>query len=512
MSNKKYMAINLISSIAVLFTNVIISFFLSPYIIKTIGVEANGFVTLANNFVTYATLAVSALNSMAARYITLDYVNNNIKEANIYYNSVFWGNLFIVGLFIIPATFFIVKMENIINVPVEILKDVKILFSFVFFNFFLLTGFPNWECGTYISNRLDRKNIPNIATSLFRCLFLFLILTVLKPRVWYVGFSASIVAIIGLTINGYNTHRLTPELRIDIKAKKELFSITAMKELVGSGIWNSISGLGYVLLTSIDLLVCNIFLGPKEMGIVSLSKILPNFMQQLSQAIRDSFEPELTIDYAKKDINILNNNISRAMKITTLLLTIPLSWIIVFGNSFFSLWVPSQNEFLLGRLVTVSVFGYVFTSGTQILYNVFPTFNKVKQNAIAMLISGAASLTISIFLLKFTKAGIYATVVASSLANIIRNISFTIPVTATYLGLKWNSFFKEIGVSIISTTTLSIIGVVIKHFFQIMNWQDLCISVLIIGSIGLIINIGVITSRNEKKYIIEKLKTVIGIS
>ena len=43
--------INLISGIGVLIINVCISFFLSPYIIRTIGVEANGFVNLANNFI-----------------------------------------------------------------------------------------------------------------------------------------------------------------------------------------------------------------------------------------------------------------------------------------------------------------------------------------------------------------------------------------------------------------------------------------------------------------------------
>lgn len=80
-SNRKTI-INLICSISVLITNVIISFFLSPYIVKHIGVEANGFVTLANNFVTYANLIVTALNSMAARFITV-ILPLNIQKSSI---------------------------------------------------------------------------------------------------------------------------------------------------------------------------------------------------------------------------------------------------------------------------------------------------------------------------------------------------------------------------------------------------------------------------------------------
>ncbi len=68
--------------------------------------EANGFVTLANNFVTYANLIVTALNSMAARFITVEYVKKNYKKANLYYNSVFWGNLIVVAVFIITGDIF----------------------------------------------------------------------------------------------------------------------------------------------------------------------------------------------------------------------------------------------------------------------------------------------------------------------------------------------------------------------------------------------------------------------
>ena len=102
--------INVVCSLMVLGTNVLVSFFLSPYIVKNIGVEANGFVTLANNFVTYAQLIVTALNSMAARFIAIAYVKKQYKKANLYYNSVFWGNLIIVAVLIIPAIFCIVQL------------------------------------------------------------------------------------------------------------------------------------------------------------------------------------------------------------------------------------------------------------------------------------------------------------------------------------------------------------------------------------------------------------------
>ena len=46
--------VNIACSILVLATNVVINLVLSPIIVETVGVEANGFVALASNCVTYA--------------------------------------------------------------------------------------------------------------------------------------------------------------------------------------------------------------------------------------------------------------------------------------------------------------------------------------------------------------------------------------------------------------------------------------------------------------------------
>ena len=392
--NRKTM-INLFCSLAVLVTNVLVSFFLSPYIVKNIGVEANGFVTLANNFVTYAQLIVTALNGMSARFITIEYVQKNYKKANLYYNSIFWGNLLIVAVLILPASFFIAKMEMIIDVPQDILLDVKMLFSFVFFNFFLSTGVPNWNCATYVTNRLDRQYIPQMVTSVFRCVFLFIVLSIFVPHVWYVGFAASLVSIMTLAVAWYNAHKLTPELRIRLKKGERLWSGSAVKELVSSGIWSSISNVGNMLLSGLDLIICNVMLGATEMGIVSLTKIIPNYMQQLSSSIRSAFAPELTINYAKKNLDAIYTDINRAMKLTSIVMTIPMACVVVLGDCFFALWVPSQDAQLLQILSILSILGYMFTSGTQILYNVFDTVNKVKQNSIAMITSGIISALIT---------------------------------------------------------------------------------------------------------------------
>ena len=497
--------INLICSLIVLIINVVVSFFLSPFIVKNIGVEANGFVTLANNFVMYATLIVTALNSMAARFISISYNKGDYKKANMYYNSVFWGNLIIVAILILPAILSLIKLECIVDVPNTILFDVKLLFAFVFFNFFITTGFPNWDCGTFVTNRLDRSYVPQMISTLVRCLFLLIAFTLLVPKVYFVGIASTLMTLITLIANGVNTHELTPELKIELVPNKIICSCKAIKELVLSGIWNSISSVGMILLTGVDLIICNVYLGATSMGILSLTKIIPNYMDQLASAVTIAFTPELTINYAKGNKDKLLRDINRAMKLSSVILTIPISVIIVFGKDFFSLWVPSQDAKLLQILSILASFKFMFTAGIQILYNVFPTVNKVKGNAISQIITGICSIVITILIVKFTKYGIYAVAGVSSLCAIIKNLVYIIPICAKYLDLKWNTFYKQVFISLFSSISVLIVGVIVRCFINVESWFMLIIMCCIVGILGLLINIFITLNREERSFLLNKV-------
>lgn len=508
-SNSYKTTVNLLSSVGVLIINLCISFFLSPYIIRTIGIEANGFVTLANSFVTYADLIVTALNAMAARFITIAYVQGDFKKANLYYNSVFWGNLLIVAALIVPAAFLIVRLQYFIEVPGDILLDVKVLFTIVFLGFFVRTGAPNYDCGTYITNRMDLSYIPSAATALFRCIFLLCIFSIWTPHVWYVGLASIIVTIITLAIAGYNTHRLTPELKVDLK--KPICSFRAVKELVLSGIWNSISSCGYMLLNGLDLLICNRFLGATMMGILSVSKTLPNILIQLSDSIRGAFGPELTISFAQGDKENIYRCINRAMKITSVVVTIPAAGLVVMSEDFYRLWVPSQDAGLLQILTVLAVLSYLVNSGVVILFNVFSTVNKVRYNSMAMLVSGFLSAGITLGMIYFTDYDIYAVAGVSSVVTICKNLFFTVPVASKLLGFPWYRFYPRVAVSTISCALISFVGFVIKRYLLVNSWITFLLTSFVIGIVGLIINLFIVLNHEERNYFLNLLRRKLHI-
>ena len=88
MQSRKSTLINVFAALITLGVQMFISFWLSPFVVGKLGEEAYGFINLANNFVSYASLVSVAINSMACRYISIEYNSGRINEAKSYFCSV----------------------------------------------------------------------------------------------------------------------------------------------------------------------------------------------------------------------------------------------------------------------------------------------------------------------------------------------------------------------------------------------------------------------------------------
>lgn len=80
MKNKRATLINIFAALITLGVQMFISFWLSPFVVGKLGEEAYGFINLANNFVSYASLVSVAINSMACRYISVEYNSATKKK------------------------------------------------------------------------------------------------------------------------------------------------------------------------------------------------------------------------------------------------------------------------------------------------------------------------------------------------------------------------------------------------------------------------------------------------
>lgn len=500
LSEKRQLFVNLFAALTGFVFNIGISFFLSPYVVRTIGAEANGFIKLSSNFITYAGLTTVALNSMASRFISIAVHKNDTQQANRYYTAVFYGNCFLAAILAVAAVFVIAWLDRLINIPAGLLLDVKLLFTFLFSNFLLSTIFTVQGISPFVRNRLYLDNIAKMVSETVRVSFILFLFILLKPKVSYMGVTA-LIATSALIVLRVNYKR---QLLPDIHVKRDFFDWKALRELLSSGIWNTVVSGGWMLLTSVDLLIANLFIGPVGMGALALAKTIPNLLQHLITTLSSVFAPQFTILYAKGDMENLTKEIKRSMKITGVLLTIPFACVITFGNEFFCLWVPSQDSALLNSLSVISCLGCIHLCGVHPVNNIFTITNKLKGQSLLVLASGALSIGIIYTFFQIESIpvnGLYIIVSASIIINFMRDMLFTLPFSAKAIGLKWSTFFPQAFYSIFSSILLIGIGYGMKQLFAADNWIKLMISVITLSIFGLTMNVMILLNKEERGYL-----------
>ena len=73
---------------------------------------------------------------MASRFITIRIHRDEKEEAGQYFSSVFFANVIMAAVFMIPALVVIVYLGRIFQIPEGAsLPDIQLLFLFIFLNF-----------------------------------------------------------------------------------------------------------------------------------------------------------------------------------------------------------------------------------------------------------------------------------------------------------------------------------------------------------------------------------------
>lgn len=490
---------NLIASILTYGMSFLISFFLSPYITKALGVEANGFVTLANQFVGYISLITIALTSMASRFISINIFKKNYEEANRYFNSVIGASVILVIVLSIPLVGIVLHIDRVVNVSSNLVLDVKILFALVFINFLLGLLLEVFSIATYVTNRLYLNSLRSIEGNIIRCFCIVIAYTFFEAKMYYVSIGAIVSGLYTYVWNIHYTWKCLPEMKI----RRKYFSVKAIKELVTAGSWNIIIQLNNILNTGLDLLLGNVILGEKSMGILAVAKTIPVAISTMLNSVSGIFLPEMTQLYAEENIEGFTNAIKRSIKILALIFNIPVVFLIVYGKNFYNLWQPTLEPIELQILSLLTICTILVSGSTAAVFGIFTITNRLKFHSLTSLGGGLLNIIVVIVLLKIApiKYGVYIVAGVSSALIILRNYFVTFPYAAKCIGQSWFVFHIPSLKTILGVTVTSIIGIGIKFIYNPMSWYTLIGAGVVIAVISTIVNWYIVLQKEDRKYL-----------
>ena len=267
----RQLVINMIAGLCTFVVGLAIRFILTPFIVKSLGPEAYGYIGLCGNLLSYSSLITIALNSMAGRFVTIEYSSGNIDGANIYFSSVFFSNLVLACVIVLLSAGCVLWLDKLINIPAALVLDVKILFGFSALNSIIALISSVFNVSPFIKNRLDLSNIFGILGNILNVALLYFAYSNFLPRLWYLSLAGTITTVYSAIVGWALCAKLTPDLVI----KRTFYNYDKVKKLIKSGVWNLVTKLGDILGRGLDLIIANVCIGSLEMGIFAITKNVP---------------------------------------------------------------------------------------------------------------------------------------------------------------------------------------------------------------------------------------------
>jgi len=505
MKNNKQLSINLIAQTVAFFVNFGINFFLTPYIVEEVGLEAYGFVSLGNNFVNYAYLLSIALNSMASRFITICIHQDNYKEARQYYTSVILSNVILAVLLSVPSIYIVMNLKSIVFISNDIYYDVQCLWALLFFNFLMDIVTSTFGVALFASNRIDIQARRDIFSYIIKASILVVVYLIFPAKVWYIGFGSVVSTIFIAFYNIKKRKKLMPDLRVESNS----FCFGKVKELFSSGIWNSISRVGSIALTELDLLLSNLFVSSEAMGTLSVAKMVPGYVSNLVSTIITAFMPQLTISYATDDSKEFIKNIKSYMRLILFFQSVLYGGLFGFGDVFFKLWLPEGTRDIqyIYLLSMISISGCFVSSVSYIMTNIFTVTNKLRFSSVVVIGTGFVSFGLTYIVLKTTDLGLIAIAGVSVILVVLRNVVLFLPYGAKCVGAPWYTFFPDLLLNIADVIVAIIICIFLKKILIIKyTWINFFIVAVIAATVVLIINFFVILRKEERYYFISAVQ------
>lgn len=501
--NKKRLSINLISNILSYLVATILSFLITPYLVKNLGKEIYGFYGIANNFVNYITIIATALNSMAAKYITVEYVRGNEQKAKKYYSSIFFSNV-ILCLVLTPILVLAVFNLNILlNISNTYIRQVQCLFALIFAAMLLRFITSIYGTATYTTNRMDYRAYIDLAKAGLRLVLYLLLFTIFKPSIVYLGIVLFLLEAFNSVIQIAISKKLMPSMRI----KREYFDFHLILRTLKVGVWNSLNQLGDLLLSSSDLIMANILLGESASGNISIIKTLPTLISGVITAINGVFMPRAANYYAQGNKKELVKEIKHSQKLMGTVITPLVVTLIVFTSDFLNLWVPGNDIELLTNLANIDISRMLIVAVVWPVANLNIILDKVKTPSLLVIASGVLNIVSMYALTTYTDIRIYAIVVTTFVLTLLFYGLFIPIYSSKNLEISLWSFLKAEGQMLLSSVVTYYVVKLIHSCFTINTWFSFIIIGGICGIVAIVIGLVVFwfdSINNVGKQIIRR--------
>ena len=388
------------------------------------------------------------------------------------------------------------------NISPELIVSVKLLFLLVFVNFFFTTIQTVFNSTSYIKNRLDITGLVRVVGYIVEIILYLAIFKLFPPQVWYVGIVMLVVTAINFLAAIWMFHNMTPELKVE----RKLFSVDAVKKLVGNGIWNSINSLGITLNSGLDLLVTNLLLTNLQMGQIAITKTIASIFSSLEAMLCQPFQPLLLKSYSDNNKEQLLDELKMSVNISGFFSALTFAGFFSLGRLFYKLWIPNQDIELLYALTVVTILAYVTEGPVHPLYYIYTLTVKNRVPCIITLLGWCSKRSWNVCVSALHKHGNLFNCNNNDYNYNDHQHDYEPTLYSALFKVKWYTFYPMLLINIIGSVIMTVLFGFVAKAIAPSTWVGLIVTACILSILGFGIYFIFVFSNKERKYIINMVK------
>ncbi len=464
-------AVNLICNLGAHGLSAVIAFFLTPYLVRTLGLAIYGFYPVAIELMGFFALFSGLLNATATRYISIEVARGAKGTAQKYFSTVFFANAALSALLLLPMAAVVVFCDRFLDIPAEQIGQVRIFFLLMLASVLVDAVFAVFSAAYSVSGRLDLRAGQQLVGVLVKAGLLWLLMSIFRPNIVGIG-----VAVLGASFAvGILQMAMSGHLMRDIAISARDISLLHLRQVVASGFWYSVWRLGVFAVTGAFLFAVNILYGAVAGGTYSVALTVSRVFGGVLLVMSGVYVPVMEKRFAEDDRAALGEAVIKGQRTVGFFSLVGAAMCIGFCHEFFSLWLGEDNSMTL-RLLTVMLTVPALAAATALpLVNLTLVVNRMRRLSLLFLGGTLLTLAAAVFLGAFYKWDILTLGALSALAQTVWYAFFMPFFGARFLGRSPLDFYAPVLRTYLGCALSVALLCVVKTVFSVDSWLKLVV-------------------------------------
>jgi O-antigen/teichoic acid export membrane protein len=348
---------NILSNWTALILNILVGFFMMPFVIRTLGTEEYGFWVLLQALISYMFLLDFGVRSSLNRYLAKSLSEEDSEEVNRVFNTGWAAYLIVASIVVCLSCVTAVVLPWFFTFPT--LDSGTISWATVVVGVSVAIRFPTAVLEALLTGllRYDLMNILQITSLLVRTILIVFAL-VTGYGVLEMAFATLFAGVLELSFGYVFAIRLYPQLTI----APSLARRSTLKVLANHSIYAYSIVTTNRVVTDAGIIIAGLVAGATAAAIYGIATTLTSYATSVVSGISTVVPPMASTLEARGDAEGLIALYVRGSKFILLVGLPILLTFIISGQAFLSLWVGEEMVASYGPLVLLSL-GWAFNYG-----------------------------------------------------------------------------------------------------------------------------------------------------